>query len=154
MYTALYALVGTTYGGDGVTTFKLPDLQGRVPIGQGQGPGLPYYTLGEAAGNVSATMLAGNMPMHMHTLVSARAQIKVNGGLGDSNTSVNAFFGNNNTIGVYSESVPGNSYMNAAVTAVSGSTDAAGSGIPFSIVNPYLVLNYSIATEGLFPSRN
>src|ERR687884_310806 len=68
--TALFSILGTTYGGNGQTTFALPDLRGRAPIGTGQGPGLPSYTLGEAAGSPSITLLSTQMPMHNH-LVAA-----------------------------------------------------------------------------------
>lgn len=152
-YTALFSLIGTTYGGDGVQTFKLPDLQGRVPIGQGQAPGLGTYTMGEAAGNVTATMTTSNMPAHIHTLFNAQLKIAANG-TGNANTSTGNFFGANDNNAVFSESPGNNEYMNPAATSSSGSTDTAGSGMPFNIANPYLVLNYSIALEGIFPSRN
>ena len=67
-YTPLFSLLGTNFGGDGQVTFALPDLRGRVPIGQGQGPGFPNYTIGESAGSPTATMTSLNMPLHLHTL--------------------------------------------------------------------------------------
>lgn len=151
--TALFALIGTTYGGNGQTTFNLPDLQGRVPIGQGQGPGLPDYSMGEAAGSTTATLLTSNMPAHIHTVNSVRVGIKSNSALADSPTSTDAYPGTNTT-NVWAESSTANAYMASDAAIVSGTTDITGSSMPFSIVNPYLVINYSIATEGIFPSRN
>lgn len=153
-YSALFALLGTTYGGNGQTTFALPDLQGRVPIGQGQGPGLPYYTIGEMAGNPTVTLTSANLPAHIHTLNSARVSIASNETSGSSNTSANAFPGNNDSTGVYAETATPNTYMAPGVAVVTGTTDQAGSNQAFDIMNPYLVMNYSIALEGIFPSRN
>lgn len=152
-YTALYSLIGTIYGGDGVQTFKLPDLQGRIPIGQGQAPGLGTYTMGEAAGSVTATMTTANMPAHIHTLLNTQLRIGANS-TGDANSSTNNYFGSNDNVAIYSESPGSNEFMNTNAALVSGTTDMAGSGAPFNIANPYLVLNYSIALEGIFPSRN
>lgn len=152
--TALFALIGTIYGGDGVQTFKLPDIQGRVPIGQGQGPGLPYYEMGEMAGTPTATLISSNLPMHIHTMNSVRVSIACNETSGANNSSANSYPGNNDSEGVWAESPSPNTYMAPGVASVSGSTDAAGSNQPFGIMNPYLTLNYSIAVEGIFPSRN
>lgn len=66
--TALFSLLGTTYGGNGQTTFALPDLRGRMPIGQGQGPGLPDYMMGEVSGTTNTTLTTANLPAHTHTL--------------------------------------------------------------------------------------
>lgn len=151
-YSALFALLGTTYGGDGTQTFKLPDLQGRVPIGQGQGPGLPAYSIGEVGGAPSATMTAANIPAHLHTLFQANVHILASTASADEQSPVNNYPALA-TASVYSGNGPSsNTYTGRAV--VSGTTDMSGSGFPFPIMNPYLVLNYSIAVEGVFPSRN
>lgn len=151
-YTALYSLIGTTYGGDGVQTFKLPDLQGRVPIGQGQGPGLPMYTIGEAAGSVSATLTSANMPAHIHTVNNVQVRLKAS----TANADEQAAAGNYPAVAgtnVYTGNGPtANNFVGSA--QVGGNTDPTGSGMPFGIMNPYLVINYSIAVEGIFPSRN
>ncbi len=152
--TALFSLLGTTYGGNGQTTFCLPDLQGRMPIGQGNGPGLPAHTMGEKAGNVSTTLLTSNMPAHVHTLNSMHVRIASNETSGSSNTSANAFPGNNDTTGVYAEAATPNTFMAPGVATVSGSTDVTGTNSPIDLMNPYLVMNYSIAIYGIFPSRN
>ncbi|QIL42343.1 phage tail protein [Pedobacter sp. HDW13] len=150
--TALFSLLGTTYGGNGQTTFALPNLQGRAPIGQGQGPGLPNYVMGEAAGTTSVTLLTSNMPAHVHTANALQVKLKASSANADESAadgnylatgSSSIFSGNGATPNVFTGG-----------TQVSGTTDIAGSGLPFSILNPYLVINYSIATQGIFPSRN
>lgn len=147
---ALFALLGTTYGGDGQTTFGLPDLQGRVPIGQGQGPGLPEYTIGEEAGNVSVTLTTGNLPMHVHPAMDVSVRMPVSTGGGDQSEPT-GYVANQGT-DVYSSVATPNSFY--GTVNVSGTTGVSGSGFPVGIANPYLVMNYSIATEGIFPSRN
>lgn len=149
--TALFALIGTTYGGDGVQTFNLPDLQGRIPIGQGQGPGLPDYIMGETGGSTTVTMTTSNMPAHLHTLNSMHVKIKASTIMADENGPADLYPGIASA-SVYTASPSANTYTGG--TVVSGSTDSSGIGVPFSIVNPYLVLNYCIAIEGIFPSRN
>ena len=149
--TALFSLLGTTYGGNGTTTFALPDLQGRFPIGQGQGPGLPYYSMGELAGSPSVTLNSTNIPAHVHTLNAARVNLKVASG--------NA--GENSPEGTYPATTSAASYSDAAspnvfggAPQVTGTTDITGNSQPFSVLNPYLCMNYSIALQGIFPSRN
>lgn len=150
--TALFSLLGTTYGGNGQTTFGLPDLQGRMPIGQGQGPGLPSYTMGQEAGLNTVTILTSNMPAHIHTLSTVKANIAVNTTVADSNTPESAYLAANNTTALYSEGPQAGKFL--APASISGNTDITGSGLPIDITNPYLTINYSIAIEGIFPSRN
>lgn len=148
--TALFALIGTIYGGNGQTTFALPDLRGRAPIGQGQGPGLPSYFIGELGGNTTATLLTSNMPIHNHAATGINVRIPVTSASEDS-SATNNYIGNavNDTFGPAAS--PTNS-LGAPV--VSGTTAIAGGSQPFSIMNPYLTINYSIAIYGIFPSRN
>lgn len=151
--SALFSLLGTTYGGDGVTTFGLPDLRGRIPVG-GQpgnpGPGLNPIQMGEVSGLQQVTLISGNLPAHAHTL-SANAKIGVNNNAGDAakpNGSALAGSSGNS----YSENgVVGGQFL---TPSISGSTDFTGTSLPISILNPYLGINYCIATEGIFPSRN
>lgn len=147
--TALFALIGTIYGGNGQTTFALPDLRGRMPIGQGQGPGLPSFTIGEMSGNVSTTLTTSNMPAHVHAATGINVRIPV-ATSGEDTAAANNYIGNavNDTFG------PTASANSLAAPIVSGNTGIAGGNTPFSIQNPYLVINYSIATSGIFPSRN
>jgi microcystin-dependent protein len=135
--TALFSLLGTTYGGNGQTTFALPDLRGRTALSSGQGPGLGSYDLGEVSGTENVTILQSNMPPHNH-LMNVGSATKVGPG-----ASGNIFGGAD----IY---VPGppDTVMSPQSIGISGS------GIPISILQPFLVLNYIIAMEGIFPSRN
>lgn len=137
--TALFSLLGTTYGGNGQTTFALPDLQGRVPIGQGQGPGLPSYSMGEVSGTPTTTLLSANMPQHTHSLNCST-------GAATSTSPSGNYIAATEENPSYSPSPGG--YMNPSSIGVSGGSQ------PFSIMQPYLAMNYSIALQGIFPSRN
>lgn len=148
--TALFSLLGTTYGGNGQTTFALPDLQGRVAKSQGQGPGLSPYSIGQAAGNTSVTLLTSNLPAHVHAATGITANLPVASGTGTVSTPVGNYLAQA-PVDMYATSATPN--VNNPLT-VSGNTGITGSSIPLSIENPYLVVNYSIATEGIFPSRN
>jgi microcystin-dependent protein len=149
-YTALFALLGTTYGGDGQVTFGLPDLRGRMPIGQGAGPGLPTYTIGEKAGSPNVTLLSTNMPAHSHGATGINVRIPVTS-VSEDSAAVNNYIGNavNDTFGPAASPT-----ASLAAPVVSGNTAMAGGSQPFSVQNAYLVVNYSIAIEGIFPSRN
>lgn len=150
--TALFALLGTTYGGNGQTTFALPDLRGRMAIGQGNGPGLPSHTIGEAAGNTTVTLLSSNLPSHIHTVNAVTVKLPAS----TANADEQAPSGNYPAVAatnVYTGNGPtANTFTGG--TQVGGTTDPTGSNYPVSIVNPYLVINYSIALYGIFPSRN
>lgn len=140
--TALFSLLGTTYGGNGQTTFALPDLQARAPMYWGQGPGLSLHDIGETAGSQSVSLLSSQLPIHSHnisvpTLAEARAD------------RANAY-----------NNVPANpadaTYAaSGAATAMSPqSTTVAGSGQPHNNMQPYLTLNFCIALQGIYPPRN
>ena len=136
--TALFSLLGTTFGGNGQTTFALPDLRGRFPVGAGQGPGLQNYDLGQVAGSENATLLASNIPPHSHSL-NAFADAPTS-----SKPAGNFLAG----ASAYNATSDG-TQLNAA--AIQG---PAGGPQPFGILSPYLGLNYCIAMQGIFPSRN
>ena len=136
--TALFSLLGTTYGGNGQTTFALPDLRGRCALSSGQGPGLSSYALGQVAGTESATLNINQMPSHNHTVVA-------NGESFNTGKPKDAFPA---TGGSYNNT--GNDGTLMAATMV----NPTGGNQPFGIMQPYLVLNYCIALEGIFPSRN
>jgi microcystin-dependent protein len=143
--TALFSLLGTTYGGNGQTTFGIPDLRGRTLIGMGNGPGLSPVVQGEMAGSQSITILATNMPQHNHTLGAATilvANTPADGGVPAG------FLANTGATKIYGEA------SNGSTKAIGGTTDIAGGSQPISIMNPYLGINYCIAMEGIFPSRN
>lgn len=150
-FTALFSLIGTTYGGNGTTTFNLPDLQGRVPIGQGQGPGLPDYTMGESSGSPTVTLSTSNLPAHIHSGFGLTVSIPVSTGGTDTTSPEGAYLADRGAEVYSSVPTPGKLY---GQSALSGATSISGSSLPVGIMNPYLVLNYSIAVEGIFPSRN
>jgi len=136
---ALFAIIGTYYGGNGVTTFALPDLQGRVPIHQGSN-GSSIYTIGEMTGTENVTLLTNNLPIHNHSAGCYN-------GAGNSYTGTNAVpakdAGGNN---LYSS--PSNNLMSSGALANSGGNQ------PHENRQPFLVMNYCIALSGIFPSRN
>jgi microcystin-dependent protein len=156
---ALFALLGTTYGGNGQTTFALPDLRGRLAIGYGQGPGLPDYSLGERSGSESVTLLATEMAAHTHAIDTSAltATARCRSGAGDQRTPA----GNVPAAGatpastVYS-SAAANATMAASAVTVGGNAAcaAAGGGQAHENRQPFLVLNYCVALQGIFPSRN
>jgi microcystin-dependent protein len=148
--TALFSLIGTTYGGDGQVTFALPDLRGRVAVGAGQGPGRSNYDLGEMAGHENVMLLITQLPAHTHT-----AQVVPT--VGTSNTNANADDPDASLL-----TITGSPFYASGVApvghlaGVTGNTTVqpTGGNAPFSPIAPYLTLNYIIATEGIFPSRN
>ncbi len=149
--TALFSILGTTYGGNGQTTFALPDLRGRVPVGTGQGPGLSNITLGEVAGTPSTTLTLNNMPAHNHTFTGT-ASLPCKSGAGNADSPVGNIPAGSATDENYSAPAGGNGSM--APANVSGNTAIAGGSQPFSIMQPYLGMNYIICLQGIFPSRN
>ncbi|WP_315816244.1 phage tail protein [Paraflavitalea speifideaquila] len=148
--TALFSLIGTTYGGDGVQTFALPDLRSRVAVHAGQAPGRPTYVLGQAAGTENVTLLLSNLPNHTHPFVSATGKPQANSAVGTVASPINAVSAQLAAV-VYntasSGSVMGISTCNAVTPSTGGST-------PMPILSPYLAMNYIISKEGIFPSRN
>ena len=148
--TALFALLGTTYGGNGQTTFGIPDLRSRVSVGTGQGPGLSNKVLGEQAGVENTTLLANNLPPHTHGF-SASASMACRTGAGNVDSPANNIPAGSASDENYA-APPGNAFM--APITVAGTTAVAGGSQPFSNVQPSLGMNYIICVEGIFPSRN
>lgn len=144
--TALFALLGTTYGGNGQTTFALPDLRSRVPIGEGQGPGLSDISLGEQLGNETRTLTTNNLPAHAHApTVSVSASTL--------NASTDQAVGNlPSNVGPDLYAAP--AAANGALATGSLNIQNAGSGQAFNLVQPVQVVNFVICTQGVFPSRN
>ena len=139
--TALFSLIGTTFGGNGQTTFALPDLRGRWPNSSGQGPGLSSYDLGQVGGSETTTITVNQMPGHNHNSTSPAV-------LTDGNSpdpAAGAVFAAGTNI-----------YRVAAATVQMSPTPTSltGGSQPTPILQPYLTLNYCIALEGIFPSRN
>ena len=143
--TALFSLLGVQYGGDGRSTFGLPNLQGRTMVGIGQGPGLSSYTQGQMVGTETVTLLPPQMPAHAHTL-SGTVPV------------LNSAAASGSPQGSYYATAPSEQYGETADhantgTVLSGTTGAAGSGQAHENRQPYLVLNYYIALQGIFPQR-
>ena len=157
-WSALYALLGTMYGGDGVQTFNLPDLRGRTPIGAGQGPGLPMMDEGQAGGSESMTMTTQYMPVHNHALtvssITASASLKAFTTAGSSDQPIASFMASAPELYVAPASADAFMAPQTVSGTVSLSLSATGSGQPFSNRSPYLGINFIICVEGIFPSRN
>jgi microcystin-dependent protein len=138
---ALFALLGTTYGGNGQTTFALPNLQGRAPLHVGTQQGGPTYSLGQAAGETAHTLITSEMPTHTHPVKAAVAPQ-------DNNRSPEGnYLGSSSVASWYTPSAP-TTTLNPATVGL------AGGGQPHDNMQPYLVLNFIIALQGIFPSHN
>ncbi len=138
--TALFSLLGTTYGGDGKSNFALPDLQGRAPMHPGQGPGLSLHDLGETGGSESVTLLESEIPSHAHTL---RANVI---DVADTNVPSPA--------ASFALSSGGTLYQpNANVQLAPQALAPAGGSQPHNNLMPYLTMNFNIALQGVFPPR-
>jgi microcystin-dependent protein len=138
--TALFSLLGTTYGGNGQTTFALPDLRGRAPIGWGQAPGLTPRNLGEVGGSENRTLTTQQMPFHNHALVASNAPAT------SSKPSAGQALAAIQGAGAYAAVAP-NTMLSPQ------SVGLAGGSQPFDNMPPYLGVNYIIALEGIFPSQ-
>lgn len=149
--TALFSLLGTTFGGDGRTTFGLPDLRGRSPVGQGTGPGLSPIRWGEKTGAQDSQLAAANIPSHTHTATLRAREALGNVGTTTGSSLAQAADANLNPLGLYSTAAP-DANMNAGSITVG----ATGSGSPSSFTNrsPFLGLWYVIANAGQYPSRS
>ena len=140
--TALFALLGTQYGGDGRSNFALPDLRGRVPVAQGQGPGLSNYGIGETGGVETVTLTTSEMPSHTHQPMGSTAD----GNQYDPSGAVWA----QDTAGGSEPYIIGAPNVAMAASAIG----ATGGGQAHANVQPYLVANYCIAMVGIFPPRS
>ena len=145
--TALFSLLGTFYGGDGKSNFALPNLQGNFPMNMGQGPGLTPRDIGETGGEAAVTLLQTQMPGHAHA-----AQCLTGGGSSDSPVGnewamAHVSKAHINAYTAYTANNPNTTAMNAAALA------AAGGNQPHNNLPPYLVINFCIAMQGFYPSR-
>lgn len=141
--TALFALLGTTYGGDGKSTFALPNMQGNAPMQPGQGQGLSLRDLGEMSGVQSITLLVSEIPVHTHTLNASSQQGDVQGP-----TNSTSIARPNGALPF----VPGSPAPAQAIMAFQA-LPPAGGGLPHNNMQPYLTLNFCIALQGIFPQR-
>jgi microcystin-dependent protein len=140
--TALFSLIGTTYGGDGRTTTALPNMQGRAPMHPGSGPGLTSRRLGERGGTETVTLTESQMPQHTHSLMAANVPASANA---PSNTTALA------------RSAAGSAYYQggtADATLDTGALLATGGGQQHNNLQPFLTINFIIALQGLYPSRS
>jgi microcystin-dependent protein len=138
--TALFSLLGTTYGGDGRTTFALPNLQGQAPMHPGQGPGLSLHDLGESGGSETVTLLESEIPSHGHNWMGS-------GQVAEDRTPANE---------VFARATGGNLYTtdtSQMVQLASTAVQPAGGGQPHNNLQPYLTLNFCIALQGVYPPR-
>jgi microcystin-dependent protein len=145
--SALFAILGTTYGGDGVNTFALPDLRGRVPVGTGSAQGNTTQ-LGDMSGSSSVTLNTAQLPSHVHTAPSPLASTAV-GTLQEPGASA-VPAGSNQRNAQYAASGAANTQLPMS----NANTGITGSNQPISLMQPYLGMNFIIALEGIFPSRN
>lgn len=151
---ALYALLGTNYGGDGQTTFGLPDFRGRVQLNQGQGPGLSNYTIGQLSGSESVTLLTGQLPAHGHSPVANNVNSSVDKPVANSSmTAIAVQQGGGNSSTFYTDptKIPAAGDYKPMLAGLIG---PSGGNQPHDNIEPYLVINFIIALEGVFPSRN
>ena len=138
--TALFSLLGTTYGGDGKSTFALPDVQGNCVIHPGQGPGLSLYDLGQMGGSETETLLLSEIPVHTHTVQG-----------NDLSPADNNAPGPTLILGIAQSNVYTNTASNATMSLQT--LGVSGGSLPHNNLMPYLTLNYCIALQGVFPPR-
>ncbi len=146
--TALFSLLGTNFGGDGIRTFGLPNLQSCVPIHQGTGPGFSTYVMGQTGGVENVTLIASNMPQHNHL-------VGVSNLSGSVTDPTNAVLAQGNS-GSGREAVATSNYVSTAATGTlsPATISMAGDSQPHSNIQPYLCVNFIIALTGIFPSRS
>jgi microcystin-dependent protein len=137
--TALFSLLGTTYGGNGKSNFALPDLEGRAPMHPGQGPGLSLHDLGETGGSETVTLLESEIPAHAHTLNASQAEALTRLPGGQLPAAA---------VGIGMYAAPGGITMLSPNAAT-----PAGGDQPHNNLQPYLTLNFCIALQGVFPPR-
>ena len=143
-YEVLFTLIGTTYGGDGQSTFAVPDLRGRLPIHQGQGPGLSNYVIGQVAGTETVTLISTQMPAHTHTMVATAAAstaLTPGTGLLPGTVSGDIFYATDLTGAT-------------AAPMAAQSTTVAGGSQPHDNTMPTLTVQYCIAWAGIYPQQN
>ena len=148
--TALFSILGTTYGGDGRTTFGLPDLRGRAPVSQGTGPGLRTHRLGERGGREYEVLNITQIPAHSHNLATGAMTV---GNEGKGSTSSETASGNfkGNVPGGFRSAGGGGNLANGSIQGNSSNT---GGNLEHTNMQPYLAIHYIVALQGTFPSRN
>ena len=154
---ALFSLLGTTYGGDGRTSFALPDLRGRMPIQQGRGPGLSDIKLGQRGGSETKTLTLMELPNHFHNAGTMKGSVMASEEDGTTDDPSGATFAlsvaDSGDVKIYNTETANTPMVQNSV-GVTGNTGASGNQQPFNIRNPFLGINYIIAMQGTFPSRS
>jgi microcystin-dependent protein len=145
--TTLFVLIGTTYGGDGQTTFQLPDLQGRIPINQGQAPGLSPYVIGQRAGSESVALVAAQLPQHGHSL-------QANSDVASSANPTGDYLARASIPSVASGGVPVYAPVSAAAAMNAGAIAPSGASQPHDNMMPFQCVNFIISLFGIFPTQN
>lgn len=148
-HTALFSLYGTTYGGDGRTTFALPDLRGRVPIGTGHGPGLSDRREGARGGTETVTLSVNQMPNHTHSGAGTPTAVPTPGSSPSPAGNVPAL-----TATAPSYAPLAGAKVDMAPNSVNVTIGAAGGGQAVSTMNPFLVIKYCVVMQGIYPSRS
>ena len=142
-YDALFSLIGTTFGGDGQTTFGLPDLRGRTPVGVGDGPGISSIVWGQKSGSYTVTLTTINLPPHNHTI-----NVNDTGGRSSEVSPENNFIAPNASSTLGNFSATANAQMNVQSIGLAGSSNSV------NIMKPYLCMYFIISLYGIYPSRN
>jgi microcystin-dependent protein len=150
--TALFSILGTTYGGNGTTTFGLPDLRGRTIVGIGTGPGLSPYSLGQIGGTETQTLNITTMPAHVHPVAVVAANPATDEPANLSEASANVYARDVASPQVFPYSAGPN--VNMGVITGTMQMSPVGSNQSFSILRPILGMNYIICTRGVYPARN
>jgi microcystin-dependent protein len=151
-YTALFSILGTTYGGNGTTNFALPDLRGAVAISPGQAPGRSSYSPGQTGGSENVSLTGNQLPAHTHTLTAALT-VYVNDGIADVSSPKNALLAQPQSTSIYAPD-PDGTTMNSGMLSLNVTVGASGGSQSVPTLMPYLAVNYCICVAGIFPSRN
>jgi len=155
-YSALFSILGTTYGGDGRTTFGLPDLRGRIATQEGTGPGLSPVQLGQRGGREYVTLTINELPSHNHSGIglTGTSTMTCSSDDGDSNEAAGRVLANAASGTPYVSGTPDENLGSTGAVTIGGHTANNGGQRSFSVQNPYLGLNFIISLQGTFPSRN
>ena len=153
-YSALFSLIGTIYGGDGVSTFALPDLRSRVPVHVGTGPGLPTYQMGQNGGSPTTTLTVQNMPSHSHVAtIGGDVKLRVSEEDIDTDDITNAYLGVREENAYSSSPTPG-IYAGGLENDLTVTNTNTGGSLPVNNLQPFLTVRYCIALQGVYPSQS
>lgn len=151
-HTALFSILGTTYGGDGRSTFRLPDMRGRAPVHAGSGPGLSDRRLGQSGGTEENTLTTANLPSHSHTATTT-ATLRATSASGRDNAPEGNVLADDGADRIYSDATADVAMGSTAIEATTV-VSAAGGGLPVNNIQPFQAINYIICLSGIFPSRS